>query len=854
MKKLAILVLLYFVQPIEAIAQDPIQLNTLLEFDEAEKLKVKADNALTPVKINPEVFNEKTFKTGIEISVETNQGVKTFKVLRIDEHIQGIKSVRAIGSSDASSIFSFSIGEGKIVGLLHMPDNSDLLFGYDSKSKFNYLSQKQKSTSECAVGHDEIIFIDEDISAEKEKVASREVNFVASSPSEVTNIDVLVAYTPAASLIAERESAGIELAIAQSINLSQTALDNSGIPIRLRLVHTVETENIASQPAGNVLRALTASPNFNPFGIEDGLMDEVHTLRDEYGADLVTLYSEVADVGGIAWVATNRAGSPDYGFSVNNVRVVDNSYTVAHEFGHNLGNLHSRTQASQTAPITGGVFQESVGYQDLEDSIATVMAYTAGGLTRVPYFSDPSRTFNGTVLGSPSPTSLTNASLSMKKMKSSIASYRKTKFQPPVSELPVTDIKVSLSEGETQSISFRIENNGASDLEYEIDFSNPVVSSSQKQIESSPKNKITGTTIFETGFEASDGFTPSLFQAINSWRSFQGSYIGISKTSPSSGVSNLRIVNDGGQGTIAIEGPYQNILPMGSYTISFDLKVSDSEDINNELFEVAFRDGKSAARIAGVRVLQGEYYVLSRSEVGLGIFVSTGVKASSDTYDNFRIDINSLDGNYYYYIGQNLISKTPFFPEGNTPAEISLLSTNRSADTYLDLDNLSIVQNERPFKWFLVSPTNGTITPGRSKKVSLFFKPEGLSSGVYSTVMTVNTNEAGVLRYEVPVQLTVTPPLSSESIEKKNTFVLEQNFPNPFNPTTNIRFSIPEPGNALVKVYNSLGVEVAELMNKRVNAGSHQVVFDASALASGVYFYKVIFGKEQRIGKMLLVK
>ncbi|HKB85986.1 MAG TPA: FG-GAP-like repeat-containing protein [Ignavibacteriaceae bacterium] len=85
-------------------------------------------------------------------------------------------------------------------------------------------------------------------------------------------------------------------------------------------------------------------------------------------------------------------------------------------------------------------------------------------------------------------------------------------------------------------------------------------------------------------------------------------------------------------------------------------------------------------------------------------------------------------------------------------------------------------------------------------------------------------------------------------------FSLSQNYPNPFNPVTTIRYSIPEDGNIKLKVYNSLGQQEAELINGFVKAGSREVKFDGSGLASGVYFYKIESGNEVIIKKLMLLK
>ena len=85
-------------------------------------------------------------------------------------------------------------------------------------------------------------------------------------------------------------------------------------------------------------------------------------------------------------------------------------------------------------------------------------------------------------------------------------------------------------------------------------------------------------------------------------------------------------------------------------------------------------------------------------------------------------------------------------------------------------------------------------------------------------------------------------------------YVLEQNFPNPFNPSTVIKFSVPEKTNVLLKVFNTLGQEISEIVNSEFDAGVHQIEFNSSNLTSGVYYYKMETEKFSQIRKMVVVK
>jgi len=107
------------------------------------------------------------------------------------------------------------------------------------------------------------------------------------------------------------------------------------------------------------------------------------------------------------------------------------------------------------------------------------------------------------------------------------------------------------------------------------------------------------------------------------------------------------------------------------------------------------------------------------------------------------------------------------------------------------------------------------------------------------------------------LDLQFTPPVS---VERENDlvpaeFYLDQNFPNPFNPSTEIKFGITEASNIDLRIYDALGREVAVLINNEFkSAGSYSIKFDASRLASGNYVYRLNAGKNTLSRKMQLLK
>ena len=103
---------------------------------------------------------------------------------------------------------------------------------------------------------------------------------------------------------------------------------------------------------------------------------------------------------------------------------------------------------------------------------------------------------------------------------------------------------------------------------------------------------------------------------------------------------------------------------------------------------------------------------------------------------------------------------------------------------------------------------------------------------------------------------TVGTPVSVKELggNVPSTYSLDQNYPNPFNPSTTIRYSLPAASDVSLKIYNILGMEVANLVNQRQAAGQYEASFNASNFASGIYFYTLETSGVSISKKMMLLK
>ncbi|MFC1592046.1 M12 family metallo-peptidase, partial [Thermodesulfobacteriota bacterium] len=205
-------------------------------------------------------------------------------------------------------------------------------------------------------------------------------------------IDVLVVYTPAA-----RSAVGGTTAMETLINLaiddSNEAYSNSRINPRLNLVHQEEV----SYSADNGSFSTTLSHLANP---SDGEMDNVHTLRDTYGADMVALISVNSSACGIGYRMTSLSASfATLAFSATRYSCISGNYTFTHELGHNMGCHHA---VGDSGLARGGsmLYSYSYGWRftgDDSNQYRTVMAYSPG--TRIKYFSNPKVRYSGTATG-----------------------------------------------------------------------------------------------------------------------------------------------------------------------------------------------------------------------------------------------------------------------------------------------------------------------------------------------------------------------------------------------------------------------------------------------------------------------
>jgi hypothetical protein len=257
---------------------------------------------------------------------------------------------------------------------------------------------------------------------------------------------------------------------------------------------------------------------------------------------------------------------------------------------------------------------------------------------------------------------------------------------------------------------------------------------------------------------------------------------------------------------------------------------------------------------------------------------TASIVVPSDTGLNFQ---NSISVNYWMKVGAFYTGREQYpISHGNwqnrwkfsiSPVSNKLRWTLKifggqakdlDAETSLSLDslyNVTGVYNGADFELYL----NGQLDAFTSFSGLINQTPTALSIG-QDVPGDNNYNFNGVLddiriyNYALSLQdiagLAVTSVSHPPAAAVPTQFVLEQDYPNPFNPTTVVRYQVPVAGNVRLIVYDLLGREVATLVNERKEPGSYTVRFDASGLASGAYLYRLQAGGFAETRKMILIK
>jgi len=232
--------------------------------------------------------------------------------------------------------------------------------------------------------------------------------------------EVMLVYTPAVRS-SYGGTAATESALLDAVVATNQAYVNSLVDVQLNVIHLAEVAYAETGDMGETLSRLRLS--------NDGYMDEVHGMRDSYGADLVAMISMDTNYCGIAYLMTNDSSSfASLAFSVTKKSCVSNS-TLDHELGHNQGNCHNREETGCTNPAY------VYGYGLCGPTFRTIMSYSSPcGTSRLRHFSNPNVSVNGYPTGidhDVDPANSADSARTMNNTAATVAAFRQGATTPP---------------------------------------------------------------------------------------------------------------------------------------------------------------------------------------------------------------------------------------------------------------------------------------------------------------------------------------------------------------------------------------------------------------------------------------
>jgi spore germination protein YaaH len=219
-------------------------------------------------------------------------------------------------------------------------------------------------------------------------------------------------------------------------------------------------------------------------------------------------------------------------------------------------------------------------------------------------------------------------------------------------------------------------------------------------------------------------------------------------------------------------------------------------------------------------------------------------------YDGERQELWNELRRRYYFVPVELTSFTAN-SSGNS-VELKWETSTEKNNRGFEIERSKTISENVNEEWITIGFTEGSGTT--TEKKSYFFVDKNIDAGKYNYRLK-QFDFDGSFEYSNVIETDVFYSFG---------YSLEQSYPNPFNPTTKIKYSIPTAQNLLpgeasgglvtLIVYDMLGSEVATLVDEKKSAGIYEVDFDAGSLSSGLYFYRLKAGNFSSTKKMLLVR
>lgn len=868
-----------------------------------------------PIHVNEAVLDQIRNRTINSFQMhDINGNLMTVEIRRIIEQLNDDWSITGYINDNPINSFTLSFSDGKMLSSIrNISSHTFMEISYRSENRSHYLLEIDPHKTDkisCGFDHSNELM---------QKRASKGVSQqILPQSNGTTVIDVMIVYTPAAEAWALSEDAGgigIQNVINQSMTLAQSAVDNSNIDLEFRLVHAAKvnyTETKVEDESGEMVNDSAVDLE----NLTNGDIPNVHEWREQYRADLVAMFTDVDDTGGIAWLASGDIDDADYAFSITRVQQAANTTTHAHEMGHNMGNNHSRNQKDAASDETGGIFEYSTGWRWIGNNGETyisVMSYDEPadddengkdeegnpifGI-EVDYFSNPDISFQGVPTGSYSGKyAPADAARSIREMMSTVSNYRvanqddsddddnddndpvDTSSKPENLTLQYGDGNITLNWDAINSAALTRYNIYRSTNSNNIQFFQSINSSSTS-FQDSPSE-----TMF---YAVSASYGPDIESTLSNIISF---YKSEQEISDDWDLISIPLKN-GASGQIQIVGFDQvytrvnSIIPGRGYWVRNDaagtISIAGEGFINGDI-----------ALNSGWNLIGGpaDTFLISDISDPQDILSNAPIyEFNGNQYNAISGSLNPGKG-YWIHAEKSGIIRFQIFGTQSGKIQISTAKTTPISGLHrLEFNKNGIVQDfwvsdkelsPDEFIQFLLPPVapggfldirsdeNYSIVDQSSQNIHLTsdhypvainFYQGGEISSEY-TYRLVGIKGQDEIHFNLTdQQLEIPYPMDSLRLERVKSndliteFKLHSNYPNPFNPATNIRYELPQQSPVRIEVFDVVGRRIAMLVDATQQSGSYTVQFDGSGIASGLYLLRFQAGRFNETRQITLIK
>jgi len=368
----------------------------------------------------------------IELALFDN-AVLDAEISSVTRYVNGAVGLTAHLRNGREGTLFLSYCDGQMRASVQVMGSNDFYVKYNPETRTHYAVEVDREKSIVLEGAEPLVPPVKDSAADAPaaSVASAPLA-MADAPAGSTVVDVMIVYTPAAKTV-EGGLAGINNNIALAMQKANEAHANSDTQIYLNLIHSAEVNYTEINPKADLY-------NLTSIGGTNSAMDEVQTWRDQYGADFVCLFESTQATGGLGWLLTSTSGDSSRAFCLARVQQTDWTYVVVHEWGHNMGCHHSKTQTEEPG-TSGGVYTFSAGWQWDDTLAVTNYPYTQRGYctimtyedfnndkiseyVRVAYFSNPTNYYVGNSTNATGHATNGDNARTIRQMKTVLTGYR----------------------------------------------------------------------------------------------------------------------------------------------------------------------------------------------------------------------------------------------------------------------------------------------------------------------------------------------------------------------------------------------------------------------------------------------